>query len=157
MEQKMLKAIPKHAFSGDFHIFREDGSEIAFLDIATFKEAADLIIEGETYRFEREKMLKGAFLLKMGDEVFIKAEKPSAFRNQFELTIHGDAYLLKRVSVWKREYVLEKDGEIIGNIRPTGAFSRKSEIDLPENWPVVVQIFIFWLVLIIWNREAAAS
>ena len=153
----MLKAIPKHAFSGDFHIFREDGSEIAFLDIATFKEAADLIIEDVNYRFEREKMMKGAFLLKMGDEVFIKAEKPSAFRNQFELTIHGDAYLLKRVSVWKREYVLEKDGEIIGNIRPTGALSRKSEIDLPEDWPVVVQIFIFWLVLIIWNREAAAS
>jgi hypothetical protein len=52
------------------------------------------------------------------------------------------------------------DGEKqIGSIYPLGIFTRRSNIDLPDDWPLAIRVFLFWLAFIIWKRQhqAAAS
>jgi hypothetical protein len=36
-------------------------------------------------------------------------------------------------------------------------FSRRTIIDLPPDWSIPIQVFAFWLVLVIWNRDDSAA
>jgi hypothetical protein len=46
---------------------------------------------------------------------------------------------------------------VLGRIEPKGALTRRTTIDLPEELPLPMQAFCFWLVLVLWNRAAAAA
>ena len=41
--------------------------------------------------------------------------------------------------------------------RPRGLFSRKLTIDLPDELSLAVQVFMTWLVIILWRRAAKSS
>ncbi|MBV8673697.1 MAG: hypothetical protein JOZ33_09715, partial [Acidobacteriaceae bacterium] len=51
---------------------------------------------------------------------------------------------------------LEGDVEA-GSIRPEGLLSRKATVSLPEVTPLSIQLFIVWLAIILWRREANAG
>jgi hypothetical protein len=142
--------------SGDF-ILSHQGRDVALLDVATFREAARIEIDGEELGFEREGRRSGAFLLRRGDEVLARAVKPGVFKNRFELEAAGERYEVAKVSWWGREFEVLAQGRRIGGIRPAGVFTRRARVELPPDWPLPLQVFVFWLVLVLWNRAAAAA
>lgn len=151
----MLEARPISIFSLDFSIEAE-GRQIALLDVAFWREAGEVSIEGQPYRLYREGLMSGAFVLESAGKTIIRAIKPSALWSQFELELNGHRYSLKRDSIFGKSFsVLQGgvDGVVVGSVRRAAMFSRRSVINLPPDWPVPIQIFVFWLVLIIWKRK----
>ena len=62
-------------------------------------------------------------------------------------------YSVHRDSSFKRKFSIYKDSKHIGTIRPFGTFSEKAYIDLPFDFSIELQMFIFCVVLNIWNME----
>jgi hypothetical protein len=83
--------------------------------------------------------------------------KPSAFRASFDLEVGGRSFTLRRVSAFRREFGLFTHNQRIGGVTPQSWFTRRSTIRVPDGWPAAVHAFVFWLVLIMWKRDAAAA
>jgi hypothetical protein len=130
---------------------------VCILQPSSWKEAAVVEIEGKSFRFKREGAVSGSFLLLDVENVVAHAQKPSAFKERFEITHFSDHYALRKPSIWKSKFDLEKNGSAIGSISPSGFFRREILIDLPEEMPLILKVFIFWLALIIWKRQQHAG
>jgi hypothetical protein len=152
----MLEAKPISIFSQDFSI-EADGRQIALLDVAFWREAGEVSIEGRPYKLYREGLMSGAFVLESGGQTIARAIKPSAFLAQFDLELEGRRYLLKRDSIFGKGFSVFQDEAVVGSVRRVSMFSRRSVIDLPSEWPVPIQVFVFWLVVVIWKRDDAGA
>jgi hypothetical protein len=153
----MIEAVPTGFFAQDFELHKHR-RPIAKLDVSAWREAAEIQIDGEPYTFRRERSFGGAFLLERGGEVLVRATKPSAFKSLFEVEVEGRTYTLKRISAWRREFGLFAHNQRVGAVTPRAWYTRGSVIRLPDGcWPTAVHAFVFWLVLIIWKRQAAAA
>ena len=82
----MIEAVPKGIFSSGFHL-QQDGRLIADLDASSWREKADVQIDGETFRLYREGMMSGAFILEWNGSTLARAIKPSVFSDRFELEV----------------------------------------------------------------------
>ena len=154
----MLKAIPKGWFTPDFTIFQDD-TPVADIALSLWSEAADLQIQGMTCKMYREGMISGPFLLETEGEVLARAYKPSALFRSFEVE-HGDRrYVLEAESVWMRKFVLKEREQEVGSIYPEHAFTSRAVVELPAEISLPVQVFMLWLVVLMWKRgeEAAAA
>jgi len=152
----MLEARPRNLFSRDFFI-EANGREVSKLEVSLWKEAGAFATEGQPYRIYREGWMSGAFLLESRGRQVARAIKPSAFRSQFELELNGHRYFVQRAALFGRTFTVLREGVEVGSIRPVSVFSRKAVIDLPSDWSLPVKLFVFWLVLVIWNRDQRAA
>jgi len=167
----MLRAIPKGWFSNDYEIYQGE-TQVAFLDPSAWRERAELEIEGRRYFLEREGWVGEFRLLDEVKHPLVTATKPSAFKSRFEVTWGERRYVLEKASFWRSGFAVREiiPGETpsgdtpsreelrtVGSIEREGVFTRRAAIDLPEDWPLPVQVFVFWLVVVIWTREQAAA
>jgi hypothetical protein len=148
----MIEARPRNFFSRHFSL-ETAGQPIAELDASRFKEAAAFTFEGEPYRFFREGLFSGDFILEKAGRPLVHATKPSAFRSQFEFELDGRLYALKRASLFGKSFEVRQSDRVVGSVSRASLFSRRAVIDLPAPWPVPTQAFIFWLVLLMWKRQ----
>lgn len=116
-----------------------------------------MLIEGQPYKLYREGLMSGAFVLEREGRTVVRAIKASAFRSQFDLELESHRCSLTRSSLFGRSFSVLQGGAVIGSIRPAGVFTRRAIVDLPRDWPIPVQVFVFWLVLVIWSRDRSAA
>ena len=152
----MLQAKPVGIFTPDFRIEAE-GREISYLDLACWREAGEIQVRDKPYRLFREGLMSGDFVLESEGSPVARATKPSAFRSLFELEVNSRDYTLARASFFTRTFIVLEGASKVGRIRPAGFLSRRALIELPAQWSEAVQIFVFWLVLVIWNRDESSS
>ena len=148
----MITARPRNFVSRHFTL-EAQGLTIAELDASRFKEAAVLTFEGETYRFYREGLFSGDFVLEKDGRPLLKATKLSAFRSQFDFELDGRLYSLKRASLFGKSFEVRQSDRVVGSVSRASLFSHRAVIDLPAPWSVPAQAFIFWLVLLMWKRQ----
>jgi hypothetical protein len=152
----MLSAVPDSWLSWDFTIF--DGHKaIAKIDLSWLREAGELYLDGASYRVSRERLLSGSFTLEKDGDVLARAEKPGALIRSFKLEYNDKRYTLEAESALRRKFVLRIGGQTIGSVCPEHAFTRKAVIDLPADIALPVRIFMVWLTVILWKREADAA
>ncbi len=152
----MLRAIPKSWYSQDYVILEND-TKIASVDFAMWREAAELTTRDASFRMFREGLINGSFVLKAGVSTVALAEKPSAFSRLFRVTHAGKQYTLEAGAVFGRKFVVSNGQNQIGSIFPEHCLSRKAVVDLPEDIPLAVRIFMFWLVMVLWKRASVAA
>ncbi len=152
----MLKAIPNHWFSWDFTVM-EGSQSVADIDVSSWREKGLLTVQGVTYEVYREGLMSGAFILESAGSVLARAEKPSAFRRSFIIEHVGRQYTLCATSAFRREFLLSEDSREIGSLSPEGIFTRRTRVDLPEELPLPVKVFIIWLSIILWKRESDSA
>jgi hypothetical protein len=152
----LLEIAPKHIFSNTFQ-FRTQSHELVVLRGSSWRERAEFDLQGSRYRLYREGRLKGPFLLERDGRLIARAVKPSAFRERFEVEVNGAVYTLRKPSAFSRRFHLFSGEQQIGEIAPVSVFSRRSRINLPADIPLAIQLFIFWLALLMWKRQAAAA
>jgi hypothetical protein len=147
----MLRAVPKNWFSWKFEIF--DGEVcVANLDLAWFREEVEFAIQGRTFEIGREGVMSSVFLLREDGRTIASATKPSAFRRSFEVVFDQTGYKLEAVAPFVRRFELRKDFRVVGSIHPVHCIGRKAIVELPEYLPLEVQLFIAWLVIMLWKR-----
>lgn len=152
----MLIAIPKRWFSWDFTVM--DGAQaVGAIDMSSWREKGVLTVEGTDYRVYREGLMSGDFILESHDRVLARARKPSAFRRAF-IVEHADTqYTLRAKSALGRAFELLDRDAVVGTLTPSGIFTRRAAIHLPEHMPLSLRVFIIWLAVIIWKREAEGA
>jgi|SRR5690606_6477702 hypothetical protein len=152
----MLVANPQ-GFSARTYLFEEDGWEAGVLRVRYFREAAEYEVGGKTYQMKRERYMSGPFLLLEDGQVILSAEKTSIIFNRFRFEWAGETYWLKSLDWTIRHFAVLAGEKQVGRIEKSGWISRRSTIDLPKDWPLHVRVFIFWLVSVLWDRQATAS
>ncbi len=148
-----LEIIPHSWFSWDFRVL-ENGVERAVIDKSWVRERGTFVIDGETYTVGRTSVLRGTFALECGGRVVADARKPSVFFRSFEIAAGTDRYTLRAASIFRREFLLLRQGKVVGAISPVSMFGRHAEVTLPEEIQLPVQLFIVFLVLVLWKRAA---
>ena len=152
----MLTAVPRHWFSWDFTV-TERSQAIAELDISWWREKGVLTVQGVDYRVYREGVMSGDFILESAGSVLARANKPSAFHRSFAIDHEGMRYTLKAKDAFRRAFLLLDGDRHIGSVSPEGIFTRRATVDLPAVLPLAVRVFIIWLTLILWKREADSA
>jgi hypothetical protein len=155
-EGQLLEAIPTGIFSNRFRLQQED-ELLGEFDPSIWRDKARLEIEDGTHELYREGQFRGDFVLEHNGKVVARATKPSAFRGIFTVELSDRHLILRKRSVWGRDFVLFDGEKEIGTIRPRGFFRRRTNIELPGDWPLPLRIFVFWLAFLIWKRDDAAA
>ena len=151
----MLEASPTNIFSYNFRL-REDDAPVGELIASLWWEKARVSLADGSYDLYRESLFSGDFLLARDGTIIARAAKPSVLQNKFEVHFADRHLLLRKISIWRRPFAVFDGGTLIGSIYPVGPFTRRSNIDLPTPLPLPVRVFLFWLALILWKREAAS-
>jgi hypothetical protein len=154
----MLEAIPTDILSTNFRL-QQQNQLLGEVDVSILREKARIELEDGTYELYRERQFSGDFVLERNGKIVARATKPSALQNRFEVELPDRRLVLRKVSIWNRRFELFDGEKQIGSIYPLGIFTRRSNIDLPDDWPLAIRVFLFWLAFIIWKRQnqAAAS
>jgi hypothetical protein len=69
----------------------------------------------------------------------------------------GREYTLRKPSVWRRTFVLMDGERQIGSIAPESMWSRRATAELPHDWPTPIKLFVIWLVIVLWKRDAESA
>lgn len=155
----MLRAVPDGWFSYDFTVFDRSGTPVARADLANLRETAKLEVGGTRYEAHREGWASKEFVLETQDgRVVAVAEKPSAWKERLVFEHGGNRYELKKESAWRSAFVISREGVgLVGSIRRRGFFNREWTVDVPEELPLEVRVFIVWLAVILWKRADSSA
>jgi hypothetical protein len=148
----MLRAERRGFFSTGYSIVREDGAAVGSIDWAWFKEAANVVVEGRSYRFYRQGNFQSTFTLEHADKTLAKARSAGLCSRAFQINSNGDSWQLKADSCWGFAFGVYREDVQIGGICPAGWTSRTFSVDLPPEVPLPVQVFLLWLVLVLKRR-----
>lgn len=153
----MLDIVPQRWFRWDFTI-AEGARSVADLDMSCWRERGELRVEGVAWRVGRERAMSGDFLLESERGVAARATKPSAFSRRFLVRAGAKTYELRPRSTFGRTFDLFDGDRKVGSISPTnGWWSRRASADLPTEIPLPVRIFLVWLTMTMWKRDADAA
>jgi hypothetical protein len=149
----VLKLVPKRWFSWDCADL-DDRGIVAGIDTSWWREKGVLTIQGASHPVYRERLTSGDFIMESAGSVLARAQKPSAFRRCFNVEHGSRQYTVQAQSAFRRTFVVLNGDIRIGSISPDGFFTRRATIDLPEDIPLPVRIFMVWLAVILWKRES---
>lgn len=151
----MIEAVPQSTFSNRYNLVQPHGT-VAELQVSGWKEKSEFAtVEGQ-FRLYREGFLSGDFVLEWQGQILCRATKPSAFRAWFEVQIGGRAFTVLREG-FGSAFVVREGARDVGSVRRAGLFTRRARIDLPDYLPIPAQVFVFWLVLVIWARDSKSA
>ena len=151
----MLCAIPKSIFSWGFDVYWQNDL-LAVIDMAWMTEGGSFEYEGCNYCLSKEGFLSGSFSLHSNGDVIAEAEKTALVRC-FEVRYGEKTYELRAASPFTRCFVLRQNGDTVGEIAPNHPFTRRCNIDLPEEISVPGKLFMFWLVLLMGRRSSQSA
>jgi hypothetical protein len=153
----MLTATPRGWFSWDYAVSR-NSDHLADIDISWWREKGTLTVDGQHYGVYRERPLSGKFILESDGTIVASAEKPNSLRRRMLIeTTAGKQYELKPRDMFTRTFELHAGSTVVGSLSAKGVFSRGMNVDLPETLPLPVRVFVMWLTVILWKRDAAAA
>lgn len=165
----MLDAKPTGLFSWDYRVY-EGSREVAFLDVGLLLEGADLDIGGIPFRLDREGMA-GDFTLAFEGVVIARATKRSIFTGTFDvvldapladtgatrLVVRRTSLVSDRFEVLPKQQGTDEPGPPLGVIRKRNMLTRRASVDLPDTFPLGVQVFLLWLAVLMWRRGNRSS
>jgi hypothetical protein len=149
----VLELRPKAWYSWDFRVL--DGeTEIAYLDRHWLRERASFTLDGAAYEVRRTSTKRGTFVLERDGHPIAEAEKPSAWFRTLEIRAGPEHWVLKPASALRREFRLLRGGLDLGSIYPTSVLGRTTIVELSDQVPRPLQVFLACLVQILWKRSA---
>ena len=151
-----MQARPSHLFSWDFDLYLE-GEFLAGFDMSWLREGGRFTYEGREYHLAREGFWSGDFALTVDEGVLALATKESAFTRRFVVRVGTRELVLEPASLFGRSFRLVENGSAVGHVLPEHWFARACTLEFPDELPVPVQVFLFWLVVLMWRREASAA
>ena len=152
----MLQLVPQSWFAWNFDVLEND-RPIAEIKTSSLRESGTISIDGPSYSAYREGLLSGDFILEQNGQPLVRAQKPSAFLNSFNVEHSGRSFTLQKESLIGRSFVLMEGNCQTGSIQAKGFLTRKADVDLPQDMPMPVRVFVLWLAILLWRREANAG
>jgi hypothetical protein len=155
-DHTMMRCKPKGICSWDY--FVDGDGHHGSLVFNWVGEQGTITADGRPFEVQKHGMFSGHWTLDQNRQSAISAQKSSAFTRTFEMQSAEDALVLCAESVLGRSFRIERSGEVIATISPDHAFTRRATIKtVPQKWDFPTVCFAFWLVVLIWRREASSS
>lgn len=149
----MLYATARHKLSWDFVVFQDD-IQVAAIDSAWLRERAVLTVGDDEYKASR---VADAFEVAQGKQVLVRAEESGFDASAFSVAYEEGVYQLQAKPGDEQVYQLaKKGGSVIGTFALEGIMMRKIEARLPDDLPLVMRVFLLWLVILTWKRASRA-
>ncbi len=143
----MWSAVP-HWFSSGFTIRDATLQPVAEVKLSRWRERGAVSVAGVEYKVSRQGVL---FTLEKAGSVLARAED---MRNwTFEIEHEGKRYTLKER--WRGKGVLYDGEREIGVVAREGIFTTRARVELPEELPLVLRLFVIWLTVLFWRRAPA--
>ena len=152
----MLELCKKGFFSNDY-VARDHGYVVAELDRATWRQRAEITIQGKKLRMEKHGSFKDTFILFEGDTALVEVKQPKAMHSRLEFRWEGRDYAIRDRKWYRSEVVVESGGAEIGSVRFRGLFASTVNVELPDTMPVALRVFIGWIVIVRHDEHAAAA
>jgi hypothetical protein len=152
----MIRAKPKHVFSWGFDLDLGAGSQVGF-DMSWFREGGRFTWDGTEFHLSRERAWSGDFLLTAYGQVLAHATKDSVFLRRFTVRVEDRELVLHAASSFSRRFELIEGDSVVGGVAPDGFFTRACTAEFPNDLSVPVQVFLFWLVILMWRRQDNAT
>ena len=149
-----IDAVPKSMFSCGYDLYLENAPLVSF-DTSWALERGSFQWEGASYDLYRESPWFGDFVVSDGSGAVVRATKDSAFVRAFTVQFGDRGFSLRAAHPLTRRFVLEEQGNVGGEICPKTIFSRKCRGQFPDDLPIPACVFLFWLVVLMWRRQAA--
>lgn len=141
-------------WSWRFDVRPEPGEEVEL--VISLRERCAFRLNGVRYEFRAKGFTRRNFELMQRDTVVASA-KVGSFRRTFDLEYRGYHLTLKAKSMFRRAFLLLRDEELLGTVTPTSILGHGAAAELSELLEPPAQLFVVWLVLVMWKREVATA
>lgn len=147
----MLRARRRGFFKRVYEISSNDEAATALL--TGRRESCEFSLSGTGFRIERDGRKR--FLLHGPDGTTATAEQQTGR----EWTVRAATGNLKlvRPSIWRSGWEVQQRGSRKGEIRHDGAFRSTYTADIPADVPLPVAVFALYVILVVYQRAAAAA
>lgn len=125
-----------------------------------FVRRAPFSLDGQEYLAKATSLLGVSFSLYRGDQAIVVEKTTSLLANAQQIEHDGRTWMMKPARYFGKTFnVLSDGGTTLGTIAPGGYFSPLSDItvDLPDDVPVLVQVFMLWLAVRYWTMDTGSS
>ena len=125
-----------------------------------FVRRSPFSLDGHEYMVKATSLLGVSFSLHRGDEVVVVEKTTSLLTNAQQIEHNGSTWLMKPARYFGRKFnVLSDGGTNLGIIGPARYFFPLSNItiDLPDNVPTLVQVFMLWLAVKSWTIDTGGG
>lgn len=151
----MLKVVPNSFCSWSFRVEDFEGA-VEQIDMAWVREHAEVTIGDDRYRVTKTAPFGGGFEMTRDGQVVASAGKRMMVRT-FDVQAGERHFELSALSIFGRAFGLFENGQQIGTMSPVSMWGRTARADFPDDIPRDVQVFLIWLVLILWRRAASSA
>jgi hypothetical protein len=117
-------------------------------------------VDGQEYMTKATSLLGVSFSLYRGDEVIVVEKTTSLLANAQEIEHDGRTWLMKPARYFGKTFnVTSVGGTTLGVIAPARYFFPLSDItiDLPDDVPILVQVFMLWLAVRSWTADTGGG
>jgi hypothetical protein len=117
-------------------------------------------LDGQEYMAKPTSVLGVSFSLYRGDEVVVVEKTTSLLANTQQIEHGGRTWLMKPARYFGKTFnVLSDGGTQVGAIAPARFFFPLSDItiDLPDDVPILVQVFMLWLAVRSWAADSSGT
>lgn len=125
-----------------------------------FVRRSPFSVDGQEYMAKATSLLGVSFSLYRGDEVVVVEKTTSLLANAQQIEHDGRTWLMKPARYFAKTFnVLSDGGTTLGVITPAKYFFPLSDItiDLPDDVPILVQVFMLWLAVKSWTTDTGSG
>lgn len=146
-----LTCLPESICSWNYKIIFADSKTTASAQFDIWSEQGGITLNSNYYSIQHAR-LSDKWTLESKGRVVAVAIKPNPFGRLFKVSYDSQNLVLRADSPFTRSFLIEQDDKLLGTIRPRHAFTKRASIDCPSSIAIPVQIFMFWLTVLIWKR-----
>jgi len=149
----MLKAQRRKQF---IEVYRGDQLVTSF----NFVKWSPFSLDGQDYLAKATSLLGVSFSLYRGDDVVVVKKTTSLLANAQQIEHDGRTWLMRPARYFGKTFnVLFAGDAVVGTIAPARFFFPLSDItvDLPDDVPIVVQVFMLWLAVRSWATDTGGG
>ncbi|MBI4544751.1 MAG: hypothetical protein HY703_06135 [Gemmatimonadetes bacterium] len=135
----------------------EHGREVAVIECASLRERAKLQVGGARYTMCGKGFFQGDFVLEGDGRTLAAAARTGVFRCSYRVRAGDRQLTLRPGSFFGRVYRLWHGDRPVGSIRRTGLFRLDAAAEFPSDLPLEIRVFLAFLVLMAWRRQARSG
>ena len=151
-----ITCLPQKICSWNYLITVSNSDVTASVEFDFMSERGNIILEADSYKIEHA-WLSGEWSLELAGEIIAVAIKPNLFTRLFQIDYDSQKLVLKAQSPFARSFAIEQNDTSIGTIEPIHLLTRRATVNCSANVPIPIQIFLFWLTVLMWRRDKSSQ
>ena len=141
--------------SGGIVPVEREGRVVAELRPSSFRERADVAIEGAPWQFFKRS--GDLHAVREGMPEALTASRPSFFRQAWEVDAGTIAYRIEPAGFFRSGYHVLCGATRIGYSDKIGFWTRRPTLDVDPSVPLEHQVFLLWVAYVMRKRSEGAA